>query len=626
MLLLYANKYAVNMKLEYFLIKGFRRVYESKIQCGDATFLIGENNIGKSSVLKAIDFFFSETSKLSDEDFFKTEDNNFQVSEVVLEAKLIDLPIESLNWRGFKGRVFVENIYGKQTYCIYYRKTFYKNGAGVKREMKCFNKNISSKFLSCKTITDLIEAGISEDSIKNSFLDFDRDKIIDKKEKDKYELIPEIWEVNHEQIEWANNPGGIEGVISTRLPKFLLIPAENRKEEIEGASGTLQKTMKELFEEIRDSSSNYKKAQLYLDLLAAELDPDDENKEFGKMILDINEIIGGVFSDTKIHIETSLSDPASTIKPTFNVDMSSNVRTKPERQGMGSIRSTVFALLRYREKFIQRKQSEGVEVRPLIIGFEEPEMYLHPNAVSLMRDKIYELATSSFSKIICTTHSPYMIDLSKKNEYEEFPKQVLNLFKSEIDPNLNVLVSNSIAFNTSIAYFKLQENDKDYIKFILKIDDYLAKVFFCKNIIIVEGDTEEILIKETINRLTEERRKLFLADYQVVKARGKATIIPLVRYLKALSINPFVMHDKDSESGAIKFNTPILEALENDENRRYMVENTIEDLLGYEAPNNEKPYKAYKHISKSWGNEWDEVPEKWRKVFQTKIAPDLFNE
>jgi hypothetical protein len=75
-----------------------------------------------------------------------------------------------------------------------------------------------------------------------------------------------------------------------------------------------------------------------------------------------------------------LCDAKTSIKPSFEIEMSSNVRTKPERQGMGSIRSTVFALLRYREDFVERKRVAGIVIRPLITAFEEPEMYLHPNA------------------------------------------------------------------------------------------------------------------------------------------------------------------------------------------------------------------------------------------------------
>lgn len=383
--------------------------------------------------------------------------------------------------------------------------------------------------------------------------------------------------------------------------------------------------MRELFEDVRDASDNYKKAQEYLDLLASELDPEDEHKEFGKMIKDINQIISGIFTETKIHIDTNLSDPSSSIKPSFEIEMSSNVRTKPERQGMGSIRSTVFALLRYRENFVQRKLAEGIEIRPIIIGFEEPEMYLHPNAASLMRDKIYELATSSNSKIICSTHSPYMIDLSKRIDKDDYPKQILNLFKLEKNDNLNYNVCKSFSFNTSEAYVNLQGEDRDFIKFILKIDDYVAKVFFCKKVIVIEGDTEEVLLKETISRLTPEKRKQFLANYQIIKARGKATIISLIKYLKALTIIPFVIHDKDTEEGAIKFNNPILVALDNNEDNRFMVENTIEDILGYPEPKTEKPYKAFKHIKENWGENWTDIPENWRNIFENKIAKEIFN-
>ncbi|RDI10252.1 ATP-dependent nuclease [Flavobacterium sp. AG291] len=609
------------MKLEYFYIKGFRRIYEAKVLMGDATFLIGENNIGKSSVLKAIETFFSETQKLSEQDFFKTTDDCTLVNEVIMEAKFIDLPAEAKTWKGFKGRIIEENVGGKNSNCIYYRKTFSRQG-NVVREMKCFDKTINSKFSKCKSPNDYISAGIEEDIIKEVFSFTDGSKSIPAKEQEKLELISEIWDVNEVDAKWANNPGGIEGNISIRLPKFLIIPAEYRKDDIEGKTGTLQKMMKELFEDVREISENYKLAQHYLNLLASELSPDDDTKEFGKMVQEINTIIGGVFTETKIHIETLLGD-ASSITPSFDIEMSSNVRTKPERQGMGSIRSTVFALLRYRENFVERKRMAGVSLRPLIIGFEEPEMYLHPNAAALMREKIYELATSTNSKIICTTHSPYMIDLSKKIDDTDYPKQVLNSFKLEFDSGVGCFISRSVPFNTTEAYRGLQNEEKQYVKFILKIDDNIAKVFFCKRIIIVEGDTEEILLKETVNRLPDNEKKRFLTDYQIVKARGKATIISLVKYLRAMSITPFVIHDEDTEPGAVKFNDPILQSLE-DEKYRFMVKHTIEDLLEYPEPSSEKPYRAYEHISK-WGSEWKSIPNKWKTAFETYIAPELFD-
>lgn len=611
------------MKLDYFYIKGFRRLKEAKIICGDATFLIGENNIGKSSVLKALEIFFSDGGKITEQDFFMNTDTGFQADEIILEAKFIDVPEEANNWRGFKGRIIKESINNIPNNTFYYRKTFARNG-GFQRQMKTFSKSVKQKYSGCKNLNEFIVAGIEEELLNEIFPENDKGKNLTPKEKEKLELISELWDVNETNNDWDNNPGGIEGNIIIRLPKYLLIPAEHRKGEIEDSNGTLQKMMKDLFEDVRDTSDNYKEAQKYLNLLSEELDPADENKEFGKMLRDINSIIGGIFADTKIHIGTNLSDPSSSIKPSFDIEISSNVRTKPERQGMGSLRSTVFALLRYRENFAERKRAEGVELRPIIIGFEEPEMYLHPNAAALMRDKIYELATSSHSKIICTTHSPYMIDLSKKIDEAEYPKQVLNLFKLELDEVLNFLVCKSTAFNTTEAYRNLQNEEKHFVKFLLRLDDNIAKIFFCKKVIIVEGDTEELLLKETIERLSPARRKFFLATYQIIKAHGKATIISLVRYLKALTINPFVIHDHDTLEGAIVFNQPILEALDNDETKRFVVINTIEDILGYEQPTAEKPYKAYLHIKNTWPHNWEGVQENWRIIFSEKIAPELF--
>jgi predicted ATP-dependent endonuclease of OLD family len=120
-----------------------------------------------------------------------------------------------------------------------------------------------------------------------------------------------------------------------------------------------------------------------------------------------------------INAKADLSDPDKHLKATFNIQMKSNILTPITHQGTGTIRAAVFGLLRYRK--IWDAQRDPNQRRSLIIGFEEPEIYLHPNAAEQMRRKIYELAGLE-SQIICTTHSTYMIDLSREKN------QVLNRF------------------------------------------------------------------------------------------------------------------------------------------------------------------------------------------------------
>ncbi len=612
------------MKLKKFKIEGFRRIIESEIIFGDATFIIGENNVGKSAVLKALDIFLSGQQKLDDEDFFFDESSGIKKETIIFTAEFDDLPEQAQTWHGFRGRVLKREKPDGTDRFIIYRKT-YQKGVEFVPEMKVYNKSLKNQFKGCKKVQDFIDSGISIDIINAIFTDVDNStNLTTKANSSKLEYIEELWDINETEIEWEKNPGGIQGNITIRLPRFLMIPAEDRMGDIEDKTGALQKTMSELFKEVRDASENYKKAQEYLNNLAKELDPKDNEKDFGKMLSEINKIVGNVFPDSCLHVETQLDDADKVLNPKFQIEMSSNVKTKPERQGTGSVRSAAFALLRYREQFLEKRRirdGDDVYIRSLIIGYEEPEIYLHPNAANNMRDEIYNLAVSSTSQIVCTTHSPYMIDLSKDLDKEHYPRQILNLFKLKIEEGEKPYFSaKGDAFNVTDAYKNLIEEEQDYIKLILKLDDYVARVFFAKSVIIVEGDTEDIIFKETIKRLPEKVRKQVQSNYQIIKARGKAAIIAVIKYMKSMGISPFVIHDKDLLEGAIKFNHPIKEAIGNDDHL-FVCDHCIEKELGYDPPSKDKPYAAYKFIKDNWAIEkgWEGVSLKWRKIIEEKI-------
>ncbi len=380
------------------------------------------------------------------------------------------------------------------------------------------------------------------------------------------------------------------------LPRFLLIPVDTAINEIQGSNtGVLGKTLNELFDTVREKSENFKSAQMYLNELSKELDPSDTKSEFGKMMKDLNSVLCSVFPESKLHATTDLSDPTKVLKPSFTVEMSSNVRTPVQNQGTGMVRAAIFGMLRFRQRWLSEK--EGELTRSLIICFEEPEIFLHPSAANQMRDTIYDLSSST-SQIIASTHSPFIIDISRK------PRQILNRLSCD---NNDVC---STSFSVSDSFKVLQNEDQEYVKMILKIDDYIARVFFTKNIIIVEGDTEDILIRETLSRLPKYDYLKLVSNFEVVKARGKAAIIGLVKYLTSMGLKPIVVCDRDQGiSGAEKFNKPIIDAV-NGNGKVIMMHENVEEEIGYKALT-EKPFKAYIETLK-WGNKWNEVPEKWQ--------------
>jgi predicted ATPase len=590
------------MKLHSLQINGFKRIQSTKIFFGDATFLIGQNNAGKSTVLKAIELLLSAKKSITGQEYFSIVDDETgetkpAVDTVTLEAEFRNLPIEAKDWRGFKGRIFSypTDDAADSGLSVIYKKT-YIFGKDVIVEFKSKEREIKREFAACKTGQDFIDNGVSAAEVQHLFPDLAAKIGTSKTAQEKLDQLDAIWDTKDAET-WFQNPGGIPGVVLRMLPRFLLIPADTSVGEIEGgSSGVLGKTLNELFEDVRGASKNYAQAQEFLDKLAQELDPEDGDSEFGKMLTELNSVLASVFPDSQLHAKASLSDPKTALKPTFNVEMSSNVRTPVSHQGSGMIRAAAFGMLRFRQKWLSTREDD--HVRSLIVCFEEPEIYLHPSAANQMRDTIYELSSHD-SQIVATTHSPFIIDLARK------PKQILNSLRCDAD---GIVAS---PFNVTGAYRALEDNAKAHVKMHLRVDDHVARVFFTKHIIIIEGDTEEVVIKESLKRLPKERYLKIVSDFEIVKARGKAAIIGLVKYFVAMGIAPIVVHDRDGGvAGAEVFNQPIADALAGGGKVVQMHEN-IEDELGYPAPSSEKPFKAYQH-AQAWGDDWANIPAAWR--------------
>lgn len=593
------------MRLHSLSLRNFRRIKQATIFFGDTTFLIGQNNVGKSTVLAAIGCLLSGSESLPEFDYncegeICAEEVFEKCTECSIEAEFRNLPVEANGWRGFKGRLIRyepknENDSGLS---VVYRKSFSKSSKSCTREMKCYSRVKKSEFENISKARDLIDRGISSELVEELFPELDRK--LSKPQLEKLEEINDIWIVDDSGVsEWVNNPGGIHSVVISKLPLYIRIPAEHSAAALDPKSGELATIMNELFREIREASNNYEKAVKYLALLAEELNPEDQESEFGKMMDDLNGVINSVFPDSRLYATASLNDADKSLVPVFTINMSSNVKTPVAYQGTGMIRSAIFALLKFRHEWNHKRK--GL-YRPLIIGFEEPEIYLHPNAANQMRDTIYDLSIES-SQIICTSHSPYMIDLSRK------PYQVLNRM-SVVEGAVCV-----VPFNVSDAYLNLVDRDRTYVKMLMKMDDYISRVFFAKKIIIVEGDTEDIVLRETFSRLPADVKVRVYADVQVVKARGKGAIISLLNYLSPLNIDVFVIHDRDlSTLKAEQMNGPILRAL-GDESKRIMLEENIENVLDIPVSDSEKPYKAYTAVQ-PWGEEWSGVPAKWRQIVE----------
>jgi len=575
------------MRLINLSIENFRRIGSTEVEFAPASFIIGPNNYGKSSIVAAIEALLSlDKERISPADF-REKPGSIREDTIKLTGRFGSIAPEVAASRGFRGRV----INGVFTY----RKTFSITGKPIIETLE-FPSQIRPEFKSAKTVGEIIDAGIDAGTIKSALKLENR---AEKLPKEWWTAVPEAL-VFDEKAEpsWVKNPGGIPSNVVSRLPRVLHVKSFTDVNELQSSDKkyVLGECLSILFEDIVAQTPLADEIQERLTALQNQMDPQNEASLIRKLCEDVNVIIGDVFPGCGVEVLPSLQGVVDILRPKYEISIFSNVKTGADRQGTGLVRTAAFAMLRYHAKM---KIEKELQTRPILAAFEEPELYLHPAAANLLRDTIYDLGRSD--QIVCTTHSPWMVDLSRD------PQSITRMFDKG-DEGLG-----AVNYGVSTILNRLEVPDRERVKMLLVFDDEVSRVFFSEEVVVVEGDSELITIKETLKFLDEDSRKNVLARFQVIRARGKATIISLVKYLKDLCIRPRVMHDSDvGVEGAEKFNAPIAAAVA-DAGRLVVLQPNLETVLGYSPPARDKPFKAYEYVSK-WRSK-DDIPETWRKQF-----------
>ena len=577
------------MKLEKITIKNFRRISEAELTLASSSFVIGPNNSGKTSVIDAIDALLSLKSEKVSEADFRLSDDGTRADTIELTGVFSSISDETAKSRGFKGRV-IDGIFT-------YKKT-YKLTAVSKPKIESFTYpyKLKDDFLAVKKVQDLLNLGLTAETIADRLDKTGADEKLPKNwEKDFIEVLD--FETTQEPIA-EENPGGFPSNVNSKLPKVIRIPSLVNTSDFEGKDkGLLSECLSLLFEDLLSQNTLATEIQERLTELELQMKPETEGSLIKQLTIDVNNIIASVFPSCGIEIKPNLQNLSDILKPKYEVSLFSNVKTKIDKQGTGLIRTTAFAMLRYHSNLRTQKQ---LETRPILVAFEEPEIYLHPSAANLLRDTIYALGATD--QIICNTHSPWMIDLTQ---------EPLSLTKMVSQADDTITCKN---YGLTSSYAKLPADDKLRVKMLQLFDDEISRVFFAERVIIVEGDTEILAIKNTLKIIPEATRKEILFKSQVIRARGKASIISLVKYLQDLGIFPYVIHDRDQgTAGAEVFNAPIAAAI-NDTTRLTLNHENIENTLGYTAPSADKPFKAFT-VTNAWTTVAD-IPTEWKTKFE----------
>ncbi|MGN7178155.1 ATP-dependent nuclease [Cytobacillus sp. SAFR-174] len=246
----------------------------------------------------------------------------------------------------------------------------------------------------------------------------------------------------------------------------------------------------------------------------------------------------------------------------------------------------------------------GTKNTQKMLLIDEPEAFLHPEAVRALSRSLY--AIGSRMPLIISTHSPVLIDLSENHT----TIQVFRIGKTEA---IELYQSSSSQFD---------KDDIKNMKLLNYVDSYVNEFFFADKIIVVEGDTEYVAFKHFI-----KERGL---NIHVIRARGKATICSLMKILNQFNIRYYILHDIDNHERfthttlkAQQTNCNNIFALKGNSTRIFGSVPNLERAIGLgDIPNNKKTETIHGIIHELVEASYNQAREKIEKVFNYIFSLD----
>ncbi|WP_321311091.1 AAA family ATPase [Halarcobacter sp.] len=464
-------------------------------------FLFGQNNVGKSTFLKSYEFFFSNQKPTIDDFFKKLEGTKI---EFVFMFELDELDFSRIE----------------------------SNAPGKSKSLK--DKWLKNNCLKIRRIYELSLQGKIE-NVKNYTLNNDN----------------ENWEYPEENDWKEKNYGGIglDGVFQSLLPRPIFIKAMPSETEVEDIINSI--LADKLTKGLKDSErEELKKAQQTIKDLQDKLYNPKAIKKYKK---DVNEHFADLFPNIKIELteKDKVVWSESKFGKKFSIHfnklkedgkLDSSVPNSYDKVGHGAIRTAIFTLLLMRDIAEEFKREENR--KDYLVLFEEPELFLHPRLMKELRTLIYKVTEDKFPyQVLCASHSPQMIDISK-------PKSsLIRMINNELGTKLFQINDKYLSDVKEISVSQL----KDEMNEVLRFNPFICESFYADEVILIEGPTEEIILRGYFSEV-DCKKDIFIVNC------GTVNNIPFYqKVFSKFNIKYHVICDTDSsvQEGVDQYSNPI---------------------------------------------------------------------
>jgi len=514
-------------------VENYKSLKEVEVKISDFTCIIGENNAGKSTFIQAL-LLFIKGNKLKKDDFYNIN------KDILITVTLENISDEDLQRLEGTHRKKLEKYIIDDKLKLARRYSHIDYSSKLRNVMLVpkldkFNKEKIDEYFKGKGKDEI------QDILKKIYHELDKDRIKTiSTQKAAKELIQEyIDNMPNEEKEEKDIPleSGFDNTIKALFPEPIYIPA-----------------VKDLSDDMKtkESASFGKLLNILLDVIGEDLTDAKEvfenlrkklNKTFddnGNVILDeriekvkeieatIQKNLNETFKNVSIELEVPPPE-IRTILSSATIIANDGVRGPIENKGDGFKRAITFSILRsYVElshsKDWQKEEQKNKQKDKFLFLFEEPELYLHPNAQNILFEALALI--SKKHQIVVTTHSPLFF---APNDTKTFIKIKKNSESQKPYSDAKCIDLSDISLKDKFQIISFETSNH---------------AFFTNKIVLVEGDSELIVLPH-IAKLINPEYDFKNKSISLVKTGGKGSFKRYKEFFKNFDIEIYLIADLD---------------------------------------------------------------------------------
>ncbi|MFM9966547.1 MAG: AAA family ATPase [Planctomycetaceae bacterium] len=520
------------MKLAHLHVENYRGLNAISIPLSSFVCITGENNAGKSSVLQALSLFLSGSS-LKEADYF---DPNCGITIAVKFSGVTDAELHLLA-EEHRERI-TALVRGEELTLVRKYGTDRKSDLGyyglVPKHARFASENVE-KLVAKK------KGGALKDAVLGIFPELVGQvdgSVTQKAAKDLIEQFGATLPFAEMELRFVALPTGLDRSVTPMLPERIYIPAvkdlsdDTKTAETSSFGKILAILMKAIEPLLADEKDLFEKLSKKLTRL---VDPngivqDNRLDEIKNIERTIQRYVRESFSNVSLEIEIPPPELKSVLS-TARILADDGVKGPLELKGDGLRRAVVFSILRAYVELARAAAKEPVaetaSERGYLLLFEEPELFLHPDA-----QKILFEALGIFSKknhVVVTTHSPLFLG----------PDATATFIRLSKATDANVAKPFTKAAHVELTGI----SPRDEFQIICFENNSAA--FFSRRIVLVEGDSDYIAfphIAETLNAEWNCRSR----SVAFIRVGGKGSIARYRTFFGRFHVPVFVITDLDT--------------------------------------------------------------------------------